>query len=116
MMKKGCYVLAMMVLLTGCSMLPGGDGGSSSTTSSSTASGQGKRPAPNDSEITSSVRAALKQDDLLAGNDVDVTSDEGVVTLSGRLPNARAANRAFSVARSTDGVRRVISNLTWPSP
>jgi hyperosmotically inducible protein len=96
-------------------MLPGADEGSQ-TTESSAASGRGQRAAPNDSAIVSAVQAALKQDDLVADSNVNVASEQGVVTLSGQLPNARAANRAFSVARSTEGVRRVISNLTWLAP
>jgi osmotically-inducible protein OsmY len=56
----------------------------------------------------------MQQDDLLSGTNVNVVSEQGIVTLSGQLSSARAANRAFSVARNVEGVRRVYSNLTWP--
>jgi hypothetical protein len=113
-MNKGCFVLLLISLLGGCAGLPGGGAGESTETS--TSSGQPSRGAPNDTAITAAIKSAMQQDELLAGTSVTVVSEQGIVTLSGQLSSARAANRAFSVARNTDGVRRVISNLTWPSP
>ncbi|MEZ5582036.1 MAG: BON domain-containing protein [Candidatus Competibacteraceae bacterium] len=113
-MNKGCYVLLLISMLGGCAGLPGG--GAGDTTQTTTGSAQQSRAAPNDSAITAAIKSAMQQDDLLNGASVNVVSEQGIVTLSGQLSSARAANRAFSVARNTDGVRRVISNLTWPSP
>jgi hyperosmotically inducible protein len=71
---------------------------------------------PNDAEITSAVKAALKEDDLLATSDITVTAEQGVVTLSGSVPNALAYNRAISVARRVPGVQPpvVAANLIYP--
>jgi len=115
-MKKVCFFLLLISLLGGCAGLPGGSGASESTETTATSSGQSSRAAPNDRAITTAIQSAMQQDELLTGASVDVASEQGIVTLSGQLSSARAANRAFSVARNTAGVRRVISNLTWPSP
>ncbi|NJN47499.1 MAG: BON domain-containing protein [Candidatus Competibacteraceae bacterium] len=114
-MKNGCFFLLLISLLGGCAGLPGG-GGASESTETAASSGQSSRAAPNDRAITAAIQSAMQQDELLTGTSVNVVSEQGIVTLSGQLSSARAANRAFSVARNTEGVRRVISNLTWPSP
>ncbi|MEE4378895.1 MAG: BON domain-containing protein [Candidatus Competibacteraceae bacterium] len=112
-MKKGCFFLLLISLLGGCAGLPGG-GDASDSTATTASSGQSSRAAPNDSAITAAIKSAMQQDDLLSGTNVNVVSEQGIVTLSGQLSSARAANRAFSVARNVEGVRRVYSNLTWP--
>lgn len=112
-MKRSLYIVLLMGLFAGCAMLPGGDDGDSATGSGSS---QSQGATADDSAITSAVQANLSRDELVGNSNVNVTSNQGIVTLSGQLPTARAANRAFSVARSTEGVRRVISNLSWPSP
>ncbi len=42
--------------------------------------------------------------------DVDV-GDHGIVSLEGKVPSQEAADRAISIARGTDGVREVKSEL-----
>jgi osmotically-inducible protein OsmY len=95
---------------TGC---VGGLGGGSSSSDSGVASvaslSDGGRAGPrvSDSEITRSIQSAFKEDDLLANAAITVNSEQGVVSMSGRL-TARAANRAMSLARSAPGVQRVM--------
>lgn len=60
---------------------------------------------PSDRQITSAVQEALKQDETLANSAIDVSTDQGVVTLSGRVPNAQAYTRALSIARGVNGVK-----------
>lgn len=69
-----------------------------------------------DSEITSAIEDAFKQDDLLAAASISVSTEQGVVTLSGSVPNALAYNRALSLARRVPGVRPPVlaTGLTYP--
>ncbi|MCC9002735.1 MAG: BON domain-containing protein, partial [Candidatus Competibacter sp.] len=62
------------------------------------------------------IKSAFKQDPELAAANISISSDNGVVTLSGSVPSAQTYNRAISVARSVDGVRPPVkaSNLTFP--
>jgi hyperosmotically inducible protein len=69
-----------------------------------------------DAAITASVKTKLAGDDLTSVIDINVDTYNGVVTLHGRVPNQRAAQRAVSLAWSTKGVVRVISKLTVVPP
>ena len=84
-------------------------GGSSDSDSGSTAarSGDGGRAGPqvSDSDIISTIKDAFKQDPQLAAAGINVSANQGVVTLSGTVPSALVYNRAISVARSAPGVR-----------
>lgn len=107
-MHKLSLILAFLAALT-LTACAGLGGGSSSDTSASTSTSDNARRGPqvNDSEITASIKDAFKQDDLLSNASITVTSDQGVVSMSGRL-TARAANRAMSLARAAPGVYRVV--------
>jgi osmotically-inducible protein OsmY len=59
-----------------------------------------------DSRINAAVRNQLFADRALAAAYFDVTTREGVVTLSGRATSAEIA-RAVKIARDTRGVREV---------
>ena len=111
-MNKFPLILAFLaaLTLTACAGLGGGSSGDDgSGVSSGTSLSDGARSGPqvSDSEITSSIKDAFKQDELLASASVTVTSNQGIVSMSGRL-TARAANRAMSLARAAPGVRRVV--------
>lgn len=111
-MHKLNLILLFLAALatTGC---VGGLGGSSSsgdsgvTSVASLSDGGRAGPRVSDSEITRSIQNAFKEDDLLSNANVTVNSQQGVVSMSGRL-TARAANRAMSLARSAPGVQRVV--------
>lgn len=97
-------VVVLLVSITGCE-----------TTGSQTGSASiDKRPA--DPVIESAVKNALQQDGLLAMANIQVDSDEGIVTLSGTVPNATAYLRALRIARDIDGVRPPVKaiDLTYP--
>lgn len=64
-----------------------------------------------DAAITSRINAQYVKDDLVSAMDVNVDTYNGVVTLRGRVPSARAAERAVVLARATSGVTRVVSRL-----
>ncbi len=66
-----------------------------------------------DTLITVKLKAALYEDKTTSGQNIHVTTREGVVTLWGDVPNADAAKHAENVARSTNGVHGVISMLQF---
>ncbi len=109
-MHKLSLILVFLaaLTLTACAGLGGGSSSDTSTSASTSLSDNARRgPKVSDSEITASIKDAFKQDDLLSNASITVTSDQGVVSMSGRL-TARAANRAMSLARAAPGVYRVV--------
>jgi hyperosmotically inducible periplasmic protein len=68
--------------------------------------------AQTDAGITTSVKSKLAADDMVKASQVDVTTQDHVVTLTGRVDNAAAKERAVTIARETKGVTSVVDNLT----
>lgn len=64
-----------------------------------------------DSAISNKVRAQLVDDKELNVFQIDVTTHNGVVQLSGVVNTAAAKSRASSVASSVDGVKDVRNDL-----
>ena len=90
-------------LITGCATSGGGSAGASAGGGAS------------DSDITAAVKDAFKQDEVLSSASIEVNTDQGVVTLSGAVPNAMAYTRAISLARRVPGVKPPVqaANLTY---
>jgi hypothetical protein len=62
--------------------------------------------------VTTNVRTALEGDRLMRGSIVTVnTSEDGVVTLVGSVPNVTARSQAGELARATPGVVSVNNML-----
>lgn len=67
--------------------------------------------------VTAKVKTRIIQDDLLDKSDINVDTDaDGLVTLKGTVPSAAAHARALELARSTEGVRKVVDRLTVKAP
>ena len=64
-----------------------------------------------DTDVSASIKAKLAQDDLVKAHDINVTTRDHVVTLSGDVENLAAKQRAVQLARDTRGVDRVVDNL-----
>ena len=64
-----------------------------------------------DAGITTNVKSKLAADDTVKAYQVDVDTQNHVVTLSGNVETAAARERALALARETDGVRDVIDQL-----
>ncbi len=98
-------VLLLAGLLQGCgSLIVGGaspGGGSYSGAQTST-----------DAAITSRVNTRLVKDSQVRALDIRVSTYNGVVSLYGSVDSAAVAARAVELARTTSGVRRVISRLS----
>lgn len=67
--------------------------------------------APTDAAITTNVKTKLAADEAVKAYEVDVTTRNRVVTLSGEVDNQTAKEQALRIARETDGVRDVIDQL-----
>jgi hyperosmotically inducible periplasmic protein len=62
-----------------------------------------------DAAITAKVKAKLAADGDINPFNIDVDTNEGVVTLQGRVSKDEARTKAERHARETEGVRRVIN-------
>jgi hyperosmotically inducible protein len=65
-----------------------------------------------DGSLTARVKTALLADENVPASQIDVDSNDGVVTLSGRLSSEAQVQRALEIARKVDGVQRVDNKLT----
>ena len=65
-----------------------------------------------DSGVTSKIKASYAQDDLVQAHEINVTTRDGVVTLTGEVPSMAARQQAVRLARETEGVTDVIDQLT----
>ena len=64
-----------------------------------------------DTGITTNVKTKFATDDLVKAHEINVTTDHGVVTLSGDVETRAMEERAVQIARDTKGVRDVVNNL-----
>jgi len=62
-----------------------------------------------DAAITAKVKAKLTADAEINPFNVDVDTNEGVVTLQGRVKTQSTRIKAEQLARDTEGVKRVIN-------
>ena len=62
-----------------------------------------------DAAITAAVKAKLAADGDINPFNIDVDTNEGVVTLQGTVAKDEARDKAERLARETDGVQRVIN-------
>jgi len=65
-----------------------------------------------DASITARVKAKLAADGEINPFNIDVDTNEGVVTLQGRVKKAETRTKAEQYARQTGGVKRVINLIT----
>jgi hyperosmotically inducible protein len=80
----------------------GGEGGGGSTVAG----------VIDDAAVTTSVKTKLLADSTVGGLKIDVDTKEGVVTLTGNVKSQAEADAAVRIARETEGVKDVVSNLT----
>lgn len=62
-----------------------------------------------DAWITSKVKTQLLADDQVHGMDINVDTEDNVVTLTGTAPTLAARTKAVEIAQSTEGVRSVVA-------
>jgi hyperosmotically inducible periplasmic protein len=93
----------------------GGTAGAAATSGNSTSPAL---PSPvavsDDTRITTSIQSKYFMDDRIKGRHIVVTTNAGVVTLSGEIADETERAEALLLARTTEGVKRVEDNLTMP--
>ncbi len=73
------------------------------------------REALTDPAITARINSAIRNDPGMAGADVSVNTDHGVVSLMGTVKSHEQTAVASAHAQSQDGVMRVDNHLSVPS-
>ena len=68
--------------------------------------------ALDEGRITAKVKSKIQLDDTLKGANVSVHTDDGIVTLKGDVMNNAQRQRAEQLARETDGVTRIVDELS----
>jgi len=66
----------------------------------------------NDTWITTKIKADMVNEDVLKDSDIEVHTNNHVVTLSGTVMSPAGRARAVAIAKGTDGVKRVIDKIT----
>ena len=74
-------------------------------------SGEKMKVSVNDATITAKVKAAYLADEAVKGLKINVTTNEGVVTLDGSVASEREHQRAIQIAQGTEGVARIDDKL-----
>jgi hyperosmotically inducible protein len=69
------------------------------------------KPASPDASITARVESVLAKDPVLAGMDIKVETQSGVVSLSGFVRSVRDIAKAGDLARAVSGVSGVRNGL-----
>ncbi|MBA8667534.1 BON domain-containing protein [Holosporaceae bacterium 'Namur'] len=69
------------------------------------------KTAVSDSAITASIKRDFLADSAINGLSIHVETSNGVVVLTGDVPNGDMKARAESIAQSKDGVKQVVSKL-----
>jgi len=67
--------------------------------------------AQTDAGITTSVKSQLGKDDTVKARQIDVTTRDHVVTLTGDVNTPQEEERALQIARSTRGVQSVVDRI-----
>lgn len=64
-----------------------------------------------DALITTKVKAALSEDKQISGLKINVSTDQGVVKITGNVPSAEIGKHVVERAASVEGVKNVKNDL-----
>jgi osmotically-inducible protein OsmY len=64
-----------------------------------------------DGWLTTKIQSKFYLDDAVKGLDIDVSTEDGVVTLSGTVTSPMERMRAIELATRTEGVKKVVDRL-----
>lgn len=65
-----------------------------------------------DASITAAIKARLVKDQEVSAFDINVDTRKGVVTLYGSVSSSAKEMRVIEVAKSVEGVQKIISQVT----
>jgi hyperosmotically inducible protein len=106
---------AIAITAAGALLLGGCNRDSDSTaprTGGTADTGRAVAQAADDTGITAKVKTALIAESQLNSKSIGVDTQNGVVTLSGTVPERAQIDRAAQVAQAVEGVKRVDNRLT----
>ncbi|WPC75946.1 BON domain-containing protein [Vibrio porteresiae] len=66
----------------------------------------------NDAKITTIVKTRLLMDSNVSGTNIEVSTENGVVTLKGQLDNDAQQDLAVNIAQNTTDVTKVVNEIT----
>jgi osmotically-inducible protein OsmY len=69
-----------------------------------------------DASITTRVKARFASENLLYGSQINVQTNDHVVTLTGRVSSVAARDRSIELAQNLDGVQSVVDELHVAKP
>ena len=78
-------------------------------------SAAGTNAAPSDSAITQAVKQNLSAEPATAAEQIQVQTEDGVVTLTGTVKSDEEKQHVVQIARGTEGVQRVEDKLAVAS-
>ena len=67
-----------------------------------------------DDSIATDIKARMFSEPLLKSAEVNVTSKDGIVTITGMVPDDAARLAAERIASQTKGVKQVMTPAPWP--
>jgi hyperosmotically inducible protein len=82
------------------------------TAEAARATAQDAKEALDDGALTAKIKAKMALDDTVKALDINVDTRDGAVTVRGKVRSAAERDRALQLARETNGVRRVVDQLT----
>jgi hyperosmotically inducible protein len=103
-LQLAVLVTALFAALTACNRPAANDARNDTTVPAS--------QPPADTSIRTAIQARLYADDALRGEDIDVRTENGVVTLHGAVASEAVEQQALTIARGVEGVTRVEDQLT----
>jgi osmotically-inducible protein OsmY len=65
-----------------------------------------------DGALTAKIKSKMALDDTVEARAIDITTRDGVVTLSGRVGSEAEHAKALQLARETDGVKQVVDQMS----
>jgi hyperosmotically inducible protein len=114
-MKNSKFAYSMMAVVLGTALMSGSALAATTTTDSAGAKiDSSMKKVDNymgDSAITAIVKSALVDDKAIKSSDISVTTNSGVVTLSGFVGSQAEAEQAVAAATKVEGVKSVSDKL-----
>ena len=113
-MKNSKFAYSMMAVVLGTALMSGSALAASTTDSAGAKIDSSMKKVDNymgDSAITAKVKSALVDDKAIKSTDISVTTNSGVVTLSGFVASQSEAEQAVAPATKVEGVKSVSDKL-----
>ncbi|MGG5216857.1 MULTISPECIES: molecular chaperone OsmY [Rahnella] len=113
-MKNSKFAYSMMAVVLGTALMSGSALAATTTDSAGAKIDSSMKKVDNymgDSAITAKVKSALVDDKAIKSSDISVTTNAGVVTLSGFVGSQAEAEQAVAAATKVEGVKSVSDKL-----